>query len=347
MSGPTLSILVCSYNVREHVDRCLASVAAHRDGLDVEVVLVDNDSADGTVEMVRERHPWVRVVENRANVGFAPANNQALSYATGEYILYLNPDTEVGPGALRRCVEALRADPGLGMVGCRLLYPDGAIQYECARRAYRLGDVLIEAFYLHRLFPRHPLFGRQLLGDWDHETSRDVEGMSGAFMMLPRPLAEGLGGMATEVFAYHEDMDLALRVRQKGYRIRYLADVWTVHHTSRSSLGRWADPGWALLELETNSRLIRQLQGRPAAAAARVVWFLRSLVRLAAASVLRVLPGAGRIRTRFAAAASPAHHWLQLLWSIRPGLARHRLPRAVPVEEAPPAVMHEPTAELP
>jgi GT2 family glycosyltransferase len=341
-SRPSVTALVVSYGVREHVDRCLRSLERSHDGVDLDVVLVDNASTDGTVEMVLAEHPWVRVLENRANVGFAPANNQALAHATGEYVLYLNPDTEVGPGTLRRCAEALQADPTLGMVGCRLLYPDGRIQYECARRAYRLGDLLIESVYLHRFFPHHPLFGRQLMGDWDHEDSRDVEGISGAFMMLPRSLAEELGGMATEVFAYHEDMDLSLRVRQRGYRIRYLADVRTVHHTSRSSAGRWSEPGWALLELETNSRLIRQLQGRGAAIIARGVYFLRSLLRLGVAVVGVVLPG--RVRARYPMVFSPSRHALQLAWSVSPRLVRHRLPAATPVAEAPPPVVHEPRA---
>ena len=339
-SRPTVTALVVSYEVRDHVDRCLRALERHAEGVELDVVLVDNASTDGTVAMVLAEHPRVRVLENRANVGFAPANNQALAHATGEYVLYLNPDTEVGPGALRRCAEALGADATLGMVGCRLLYPDGRIQYECARRAYRLGDLLMESVYLHRLFPRHPLFGRQLLGDWDHEESRDVEGISGAFMMLPRRLAEELGGMATEVFAYHEDMDLSLRVRQRGLRIRYLADVWTVHHTSRSSLGRWREPGWALLELETNIRLIRQLQGRAAAAAARGVYFLRSQLRLGLAGVGGVLPS--RIRARYPTVFSASRHALQLAWSVSPRLVRHRLPRATPVAEAPPPIVHPP-----
>jgi GT2 family glycosyltransferase len=341
----SVSVLICSYNVREHVDRCLASLRDHHGGVDLEVILVDNASRDGTVAMVLERYPWVRVVANQANVGFAPANNQALGQATSDYVLYLNPDTEVGPGTLRRCAGALEADPSLGMVGCRLLYPDGRIQYECARRAYRLGDLLIEFLYLHRIFPHHPLFGRQLLGDWDHQESRDVEGISGAFMMMPRALVEELGGMATEVFAYHEDMDLALRVRQAGYRIRYLADVWTVHHTSQSSLGRWTDPGWGLLELETNTRLIRQIQGRGAAWLARGLYAARSLVRTALAVVGQLLPG--RIRRSYPLVFSPSRHLLQLAWSISPGRVRHRLPRATPVAHAPPPEVHPARGAVP
>jgi len=312
--------------------------------VDFEVVLVDNASTDGTVEMVRRDWPQVRVAVNAANVGFAHANNQALARAHGEYVLFLNPDTEVGPDALRRCMEELRGDPTIGLVGCRLLYPDGQIQYECARSAYRLGDLLIESVYLHRFFPRHPVFGRQILGHWDHTDSRDVEGLSGAFMMMPRALAEELGGMATEVFLYHEDMDLALRVRQRGYRVRYLADVETVHHTSRATVGKWAEPGWALLELETNVRLIRQLQGRAAAGAARAAYLARSLGRMAVAAAGKVVPGLGRVRERYPTVFSVRRHALQAAWSLSPRLVAHRLPSGPTPAELPPPTEYPPGA---
>lgn len=345
VNDPTLSILICSLNVREHLERCFASIYGREQDVDFEVVLVDNASSDGTVEMVRERWPLVRIIANHANVGFAQANNQALARARGEFVLFLNPDTELGPDTLRRCVQELRDDPGIGMVGCRLLYPDGQIQYECARSAYRLGDLFIEALYLHRFFPKHRLFGRQLLADWDHEESRDVEGISGAFMMLPRSLADQLGGMATEVFLYHEDMDLSLRVRQNGYRVRYVADVWTVHHTSRSTVGKWLDPDWALLELETNIRLIRQLQGRGAAALARAAYLGRSIGRMGIALGGRLAPA--RVRGRYATVFSVRRHALQALWSVSPRLVEHRLPRAPRLDEAPPPTVYEPGEAAP
>lgn len=339
---PTLSVLIVSFNAREYLERCLASVYEREQGIAFEVILVDNASTDGTVERVRERWPQVRVLANRANVGFPQANNQALARAAGKYVLYLNPDTEVGLDTLRRCVEVLESDPTIGMVGCRLLYPDGQIQYQCARSAYRLGDLLIESLYLHRLFPRHRIFGRQVLGHWDHLDSRDVEGISGAFMMLPRALAEELGGMATEVFAYHEDMDLALRIRQRGFRIRYLADVTAVHHTSRSSVGKWLEPGWALLELETNSRLIRQLQGRPAAGVARAIYLVRSVGRMGVAAVGRVMPKGARLRERYPTAFSVRRHALQALWAISPRSVAGYVPRAPRLDEVPPPVLHDP-----
>lgn len=332
---PELSILICSWNVRNDLERTLRSLFQRDQGLTTKVILVDNGSHDGTVDMVRERYPEVLIIANQANVGFAQANNQALARATGNYVLYLNPDTEVGEGTLKRCFQELAANPDVGMVGCRLLYPDGTIQYECARRAYRLGDLLIESVYLHRFFPDHPVFGRQLMGDWDHQESRDVEAISGAFMMLPRSLAQRLGGMATEVFLYHEDMDLCLRVWQAGYRVRYLAEVSTVHYTSRATVGKWAEPEWALLELETNSRLIRQLQGPVAAVAARFAYGVRSLLRITIAAVGSALPGTARLRERYPAAFNVRRHALQLRWALAPSSVARRLPSARVLLDAP------------
>ncbi|HEX6694351.1 MAG TPA: glycosyltransferase family 2 protein, partial [Longimicrobiales bacterium] len=134
---PRLSIIIVSWNVRDLLIACLESVMAQED-VQLEVFVVDNASADGTVEAVRERFPDVTVIANRENVGFPRANNQVLGYARGEYILYLNPDTEVQPGTLSACVAELDAHPELGAVGSRLQFADGQVQYDGARRAFRL-----------------------------------------------------------------------------------------------------------------------------------------------------------------------------------------------------------------
>ena len=324
--------------------RMLVSLYGQEQGLSFEVILVDNDSNDGTVEAVRREYPQVRVLANRGNVGFAHANNQALELARGDLVLYLNPDTEVGPDTLRRCADELRSDPTIGMVGCRLLYPDGSIQYEAARRHYRLTDLLIETPWLHQFFPKHPFFGRVLIGEWDHTDTRDVEAISGAYMMLSRELATSLGGMSEEVFLYHEDLNLCLRVLDRGLRIRYLADVWTIHHTNRSTVGRWNDPDWSLLEVETKHRLVRELQGPVVGAAARAVLGVRAALRTVLASVAAITPGTRGVRARYPTVFNPRRHAAQVLWSISPRLVAHRIPRAPAAESLPAPVLHDPIA---
>src|SRR5690606_31348674 len=165
-----------------------------------------NASSDGTAQAVREHFPHVRVISNSVNVGFPRANNQALACARGRYVLYLNPDTEVRPGTLGACVAELDANPDIGVVGCRLESPDGTIQYEGARNTYRFRHLAFELLWLHMFFPRSRIFGDHRLGSWDHRGTRDVEAVSGAFMMVRRELAVRLGGLPDDVFMYHEDL---------------------------------------------------------------------------------------------------------------------------------------------
>ena len=181
---PDLTVIVVTWNVREPVLACLEALTRRAQNTTLEVIVVDNASSDGTVEAVAETFPTVRIIENTENVGFPRANNQALWLARGRHVLFLNPDTIVGEGTLAACLRELDHDPEIAMVGCRLVYPDGRLQKECARRHYRLRHLLWEAFYLQIRFPDHPIFADQMMGSWDHEGRRDVEALTGAFMMV-------------------------------------------------------------------------------------------------------------------------------------------------------------------
>jgi GT2 family glycosyltransferase len=324
--APDLSVVIVTWNVRDLVGGCLGAIAERSGTLDVEAIVVDNGSTDGTVRAVRAAHPGVTVIANGGNVGFPGANNQGLAHASGRHVLFLNPDTVVGEGTLEACVAELDRDPTLGMVGCRLMYPDGRIQYECARRDYRLRHLLYEALYLQELFPRSRMFADQLMGSWDHRESRDVEAISGAFMMVRTEIARALGGLPDEILMYHEDLAFALRVRRAGWRIRYLAGVETVHYTG-ASRKRSSSP-LSLLEGEVRVRLIRERGGRVRAALARPCFALRSVGRLSAAAVGRLLPGLGSLRERRPKAFDLRVHALHLLWSVAPRTAERLLPRA-------------------
>jgi GT2 family glycosyltransferase len=230
----SLSIIIVSWNVREDLRECLESIYAtgFSDGL--ETIVVDNASYDGTAEMVQDFFSDVRLIVNTHNVGFPKANNQALSVAQGEFVLYLNPDTRVSQGALSTCVRFLRENEDVGLLGCKVLYPDGSVQYECARDFPSLTTMVWEAFYLHMLFPRNRHFGRTLMGFWDHQDSRDVPCLVGAFMLGRRSILQELDGMDESVFMFFEDVDLCYRIREQGWRIFYLADASIIHKSGRS-----------------------------------------------------------------------------------------------------------------
>jgi N-acetylglucosaminyl-diphospho-decaprenol L-rhamnosyltransferase len=329
-----LSVVIVTWNVRELVLRCLA--ALHREGvaIDMEVIVVDNASTDGTVDAVRAGYPGVRVLANRENAGFPVANNQGVAAARGDVILFLNPDTEVGPGALRTCLECLGAEADVGVVGCQLVLEDGSVQFECARRAYRLQHLVMEIFYLHMLLPGNRICGDHLMSYWDHEGERDVEAISGAFMMARRSVVEQVGGLPDEVFMYHEDLAFCMAVRRAGWRIRYLGGCQVLHRWRGSSSK--AGAALALLEGESKIRLIRDAQGNVAALAGRLVYAVRSGSRILPAALGSLVLGRSRMAKRFPRLFDWRTHALQFTWAVAPFLVARRIPR--PAQGMPRAV---------
>lgn len=317
---PKLTVIVVTWNVRDLTLRCLHALWSRRGDLPVEVIVVDNASDDATADAVRLAFPDTIVIANETNVGFPRANNQALRVATGEHVLLLNPDTVVGEGTLEACVAALDEDPSVGMVGCRLEYESGDVQLECARRPYQLRHLVMETLYLHMIFPRHPVFGHHLMGDWDHTGTRDVEAICGAFMMVRRETALGLGGLPEDLFMYHEDLSFCLRLRRAGWKIRYLGDHTTMHYWQRSTRRSYAPI--ELLEGEHKLLLIREAQGPAAAALGRGVFAVRSALRLAIAGAGTMLPDSSPLRNRYPRVFDARRHALQLAWSVAPNAIR-------------------------
>jgi GT2 family glycosyltransferase len=244
-----VSVVIVTYNVREFLEQALRSVERASAGLEVETWVVDNDSADGSVEMVRERFPDVRLIANEENVGFATANNQAIREAAGRYVLVLNPDTILQEDTLRRLVAFMDAHPDAGAAGCRILNPDGTFAPE-SRRAFPTPAV---AFYrisgLSKLFPQSPTFGRYNLTYLPVDEVCEVDALSGSCMMvrkdavLPAPEADGpatprhgaAGLFDEDFFMYGEDLDWCYRIQQAGWRIYYTPDTQIVHYKGEST----------------------------------------------------------------------------------------------------------------
>jgi len=235
MFGPrVVSIVIVSFNTVREVLACLASIERSARSLPHEVILVDNASADGTVEAVRARFPAVRLIANDVNVGFPKANNQALPLVRGEYVLFLNPDSGVEPGTLERLVAELEGFPERSAVGPRVHKPSEFMSRTCARRLPTWWTEFCDLSWLARMFPRSRLLAWKYYAGWDGTSDRDVECLLGAAMLCRSAQVRALGGFDESVPLYLDDMDLCKRLGALG-RLRYLSGVPLLHHYSVSA----------------------------------------------------------------------------------------------------------------
>jgi N-acetylglucosaminyl-diphospho-decaprenol L-rhamnosyltransferase len=229
-----VSVVVVSWNVRKLLRRCLASVVLAANGRSLQIVVVDNASTDGSADLIREEFPEATLIANTTNLGFAKANNLGLAASRGRYVFFLNPDTVVLDNALEQLVDLLERDGEVGMVGPRLLEPDGTVQHTCARTLPTLTLTLFHSLYLHRVPLVGPVLEKRLIAPYDLGQTQVVDAISGAAMLAPRLLLEQLAGF-DEVFLHTaEDVDLCLRLRQCGLKIVYLAEADVLHLGGRS-----------------------------------------------------------------------------------------------------------------
>ena len=228
-----LSIAIVSYNTKEVLLDCLRSVHAHTTAIAFEVIVVDNDSRDGTVAALKTAYPAMRIVANPDNRGFARAVNQALAVSRGRHVLLLNSDTIVGDQALATMVAYLDDHPDVGAVSCKQWTGDGHLNQTC----FPFPSIRDHLFY-SALFQRiAPTMQAAVTATHkiDCTLSQDVDWANGACFMVRRSLLEQLGGLDEAFFMYFEDVDLCRRLRRQGYRVRHIAEVEIVHLIGRSS----------------------------------------------------------------------------------------------------------------
>lgn len=230
-----LSVILVSYNTVDLLRDCLKSVYREAASVSLEVIVVDNDSSDGSADMVAGEFPDVRLVRNSANVGFSVANNAAMACALGKYLLLLNSDTVIRPGTFEAMIRRLEEDPEVGIAGCRLVRPSGEMDYAC-RRSFPTPLVsLCRLLRLNRIFPRHRLFGRYNLTYLDERTTYEVDSIVGAFMLVRRRVAEQVGGLDEDYFMYGEDIDWCYRAKLAGWKVLYVGECGVLHHKGASA----------------------------------------------------------------------------------------------------------------
>ncbi|MBO4581963.1 MAG: glycosyltransferase [Bacteroidales bacterium] len=235
-----LSVIIVNYNVACFLEQCLQSVSTALKGLDAEVFVVDNSSVDNSVEMVQQKFPWVKLIANKDNLGFAKANNQAIRMAQGEYILLLNPDTVVEAETFHLTLDFMDTHPQAGGLGVKMVNGKGTFLPE-SKRSLPVPDVAFyKIFGLSKIFKKSKKFGKYHLTYLNENDINEVEVLSGAFMMLRKTVLDKIGLLDEDYFMYGEDIDLSYRITQAGYKNYYFPLTRIIHYkgecTKKSSI---------------------------------------------------------------------------------------------------------------
>lgn len=224
---PEVSVIIVNWNTRDLLRDCLRSVFDQTRAA-LEVIVIDNASSDRSAEMVAAEFPDVVLIANDDNRGFAGANNQGLEAARGAHVLLLNPDTIVLDGAIDTMLAWLAAHPDVGCVGCQVLEGPGIIQRTCFADPTPFHQAVVE-LGLMRLARQVPVFGRPWYLDWDRTTQRDVDVVSGMFMLVPRRVLETVGLLDDAFFIYGEEADWCRRIRAAGWRCVFVPAARIIH----------------------------------------------------------------------------------------------------------------------
>jgi GT2 family glycosyltransferase len=230
-----LSIVIVSYNVKLYLEQALRSIDKALDNIRSEVFVVDNGSGDGSADLVRKKFPKVRLICNQENVGFAKANNQVLKLARGNAVCLINPDTLVREDTFHSCLNYLKRHPDVGVVGCKILNPDGTLQLPCRRSFPTPWVALTKVIGLSSLFPKSRLFGRYNLTFLDPDETSEVEAISGSFMMVRKETIDQVGLLDERFFLYGEDLDWCYRIWQGKWKIVYFPETQIIHYKGRSA----------------------------------------------------------------------------------------------------------------
>lgn len=230
-----LSIIIVNYNVKYFLEQCLHAVYRATQKISTEVIVVDNNSADGSERMVAERFPKVIFITNSTNLGFAKANNQAIARTSGRYILLLNPDTVVQEDTFLKCMGYMDLHPDVGCLGVKMIDGKGKFLPESKRALPTPMTAFYKVFGLAALFPRSRRFGKYHLGYLDPEEIHDVDVISGAFMFIRKGALDKTGLLDEVFFMYGEDIDISYRFKQAGYRNVYFPLTTIIHYKGEST----------------------------------------------------------------------------------------------------------------
>jgi O-antigen biosynthesis protein len=230
-----LSIIIVNYNVKYFLEQCLYSVRKASKGIELELIVVDNNSVDGSVEMLKDKFKDIILIENRKNTGFSVANNQGIEIAKGEYILLLNPDTVVQEDTFQKIIQFMDEHPEAGGLGVKMIDGKGNFLPESKRGLPTPMVAFFKIFGLARLFPKSRLFGKYHLGYLSNDEVHEVDVLAGAFMLMRKTVLEKVGLLDETFFMYGEDIDLSYRIQLGGYKNYYYPHTSIIHYKGEST----------------------------------------------------------------------------------------------------------------
>lgn len=240
MNNIDLSIIIVNFNVKEFLQNLLNSIQRSSYKVTREIIVIDNASDDGSVEILKDKYPYVHLIANKKNLGFGAANNLGLKIATGKYILLINPDTIVQEDTFEKLISFFEKTPEAGLAGCKVLNSDGTLQLACRRSFPGPWTSFCKVTGLSSLFPNSRLFAKYNLTYLDENKTYEVDAISGAFMMMKKDVYEKVGGFDPQFFMYGEDLDLCYRIQKAGFKVYYVHNTQIIHYkgesTKRSSM---------------------------------------------------------------------------------------------------------------
>lgn len=280
MSETVCSVIIVNWNSLDDLRKCLRSLDRDRGNPGMEVIVVDNASFDGSAEYCGGLAPRVRFVQSLTNSGFAAANNLGASVAFGQFYLFLNPDTEVRPGAIAALSSTMLADDRIGCVGARLLNTDGSVQSSAILPFPTLLNTLLDADALKKLAPGLSIFGIAALGRQNETAATPVQAVSGACVLVRKSVFHEVGGFSEDYFMYAEDIDLCWKTRRVGKKVVHARNAIVVHHGGRATAARGISKFAVVLQRQSDWVCIAKFRGRLYAGAYRVLAAASSCLRL-------------------------------------------------------------------
>ena len=230
-----LSVIIVSYNVKEYLMQCIRSVyKSDLDSNEFEIIVVDNDSHDGSIQEIQKKFNKVIIKANKKNYGFSKAINQAISISSGKYLSIINPDCIVREKTFSKLINFLEKNKNVGCVGPKILNVDGTIQHSCKRSFPTPLNALPRLLGLDKLFPKSKWFGKYNLTYIDDTKQQNVDSISGAFMLMPKLVVDKIGSFDENFFMFGEDIDYCYRIKENGYLVCYNPDTEIIHYKGES-----------------------------------------------------------------------------------------------------------------